>query len=139
MITVLLNMLCMLGWENGMIYVTIGYIFLTVPPGPTWDVCIAMGTDLQRCASRLRHSDSCLTNPQAAGLLKADGGHRSQPQEEPDCVTETSSIKKKKKVYFYCQNKRASRTSQWPDVPCAFIFCHCKRFSGTDKQVRKSS
>lgn len=43
-ITVLLNTLCMLGWENGIIYVNIGYIFLTVPLGPTW-VYIAMGRD----------------------------------------------------------------------------------------------
>lgn len=68
--------------------------------------------------------------------MTADGGHWSQSQEEPNCVTENSSIKKKNKLYFYCQNKWASRTSQWPDVPCAFIFCHCKRFFGTDKQVR---
>lgn len=44
-ITVVLNAFCMLGWENGIIYVNIGYIFLTVPLGPTWGVCIAMGSD----------------------------------------------------------------------------------------------
>lgn len=33
-----LNMLCMLGWENGIIYVNIGYIFLTVLLGPAWDI-----------------------------------------------------------------------------------------------------
>lgn len=38
MITVL-NMLCMLGRENGIIYVNIGYIFLTVLLGPAWDIC----------------------------------------------------------------------------------------------------
>lgn len=44
-ITVVLNAFCMQGWENGIIYVNIGYIFLTVPLGPTWGVCIAMGSD----------------------------------------------------------------------------------------------
>lgn len=41
-----LNMLCMLGWENGIIYVNIGYIFLTVL-GPAWDICDMIGKDSQ--------------------------------------------------------------------------------------------
>lgn len=41
-----LNMLCMLGRENGIIYVNIGYIFLTVL-GPAWDICDVIGKDSQ--------------------------------------------------------------------------------------------
>lgn len=42
-----LNMLCMLGRENGIICVNIGYIFLTVLLGPTWDICDVIGKDSQ--------------------------------------------------------------------------------------------
>ncbi len=33
--------------------------------------------------------------------MTADGGHWSQSQEEPNCVTENSSIKKKKTNYIF--------------------------------------
>lgn len=42
-----LNMHCMLGRENGIIYVNIGYIFLTVLLGPAWDICDIIGKDSQ--------------------------------------------------------------------------------------------
>ena len=135
MMTVLLNTRCMLGWENGIIYIWYRIYFPNRSSG-SYLGCVhrdGEGLDSQGCSIL---TAALLIHKLQAFWMTADGGHWSQSQEEPNCVTENSSIKKKNKLYFYCQNKWASRTSQWPDVPCAFIFCHCKRFFGTDKQVR---
>lgn len=43
--------------------------------------------------------------------MKADGAHHSQSQEEPNCVTDNSSLKKKKKTIFLL-----SKQMGFPDV-----------------------
>lgn len=42
--------------------------------------------------------------------MKADGAHHSQSQEEPNCVTDNSSLKKKKTIFLL------SKQMGFPDV-----------------------
>lgn len=82
-----LGTLCMLGWENGIIYVNMGYIFLTLL-GPVWDVRVAIGKDSRGARPICGFLTLALSIHKLQDFgRKADSGHRS-------CVTENSSIKK---------------------------------------------
>lgn len=70
-----LDTLCMLGWENGIICEYRIYF-------PNCSSVSRLGRlrhdreGLERCQPWLQHSDNCLTNPQAAGL-RNEGGQRA--------------------------------------------------------------
>lgn len=122
-----LDMLCMLGWENGIIYVNIGYIFLTVLPCPAWDACATTGKDSKGASPGCGILTTALPIHKLRDFgMKADSGHCSRSPGGPNVVTENTPIKT---YIFTVKTNGASRDPQWRDVPCAFIFCHRKRFS----------